>query len=275
MCSYRKTFIQHHYYKRRATYKTLGDSFLKVMSRASRIIPVLDIIDGVVVHAVAGQREKYKPITSKIVDGSDPVQVADAFRSQFETNEIYIADLDAIRDIGTNLDVINDIVDSTGFNVILDYGVKSQDDVYKLIETGFGGVVVSTESMQSLDVIESALKLSNSIVGSLDLSEGKVLAEDSQIRKSAPLDLAIRFMQMGLKRLIVLDLALVGTGKGPMHSTLTSICTGTSLDIIAGGGVRNFEDVISLGNLGVSAVLVATALHRGGITPEEIRRGTI
>ncbi|MHA2372201.1 MAG: hypothetical protein ACXAEB_04245 [Candidatus Thorarchaeota archaeon] len=42
---------------------------MKVMSRASRIIPVLDIIDGVVVHAVAGQREKYKPITSKIVDG--------------------------------------------------------------------------------------------------------------------------------------------------------------------------------------------------------------
>ncbi|MHA2372200.1 MAG: hypothetical protein ACXAEB_04240 [Candidatus Thorarchaeota archaeon] len=34
--------------------------------------------------------------------------------------------------------MINDIVDSTGLNVILDYGVKSQDDVYKLIETGFG-----------------------------------------------------------------------------------------------------------------------------------------
>ena len=245
------------------------------MTRASRIIPVLDIIDGVVVHAVAGQRERYKPITSKIVDGSDPVKVADAFRSQFETSEIYIADLDAIREIGTNLDVVNDIIDSTGLNVILDYGVKSQDDAKKLIEYGIGSVVVSTESMQSLDVIESALNLSNSIVGSLDLSESRVLAENPQIRKSAPLDLAIQFMQMGLKRLIVLDLALVGTRKGPLHSTLTSICTGTSLDIIAGGGVRNIEDLILLSNLGVCAVLVATALHRGSITPEEIRRVTI
>ncbi|MHA1903179.1 MAG: HisA/HisF-related TIM barrel protein [Candidatus Thorarchaeota archaeon] len=245
------------------------------MSRASRIIPVLDIIEGVVVHAVAGQREKYKPISSKIVEGSNPVQVADVFRSQFETNEIYIADLDAIRKIGTNLDVINEIVDSTGLNVILDYGVKSHDDAKKLLETGIGSVVVSTESMQSLDVIESALKVSNSIVGSLDLSEGRILAEDSHLRESAPLDLAIQFSQMGLKRLIVLELALVGTGKGPLHSTLTNICTGTSLDIVAGGGVRNFEDLVLLGNLGVSATLVATALHRGSISPEEIRRNTV
>ena len=44
------------------------------------------------------------------------------------------------------------------------------------------------------------------------------------------------------------------------------------LEITVGGGVRNGDDLDSLAKCGVDAVLVASALHDGRITAEEIQR---
>jgi phosphoribosylformimino-5-aminoimidazole carboxamide ribotide isomerase len=45
-----------------------------------------------------------------------------------------------------------------------------------------------------------------------------------------------------------------------------------NLQLTAGGGVRGMEDVRRLHALGVDRVLVASALHDGRITPEEVKR---
>jgi phosphoribosylformimino-5-aminoimidazole carboxamide ribotide isomerase len=44
------------------------------------IIPVMDILNGIVVHAVRGEREKYKPIKSILSASPDPVEIANAFK---------------------------------------------------------------------------------------------------------------------------------------------------------------------------------------------------
>ncbi|MFW9846934.1 MAG: HisA/HisF-related TIM barrel protein, partial [Candidatus Thorarchaeota archaeon] len=67
--------------------------------------------------------------------------------------------------------------------------------------------------------------------------------------------------------LIVLELSLVGSGKGPVHESLVQICENSSMRIIAGGGVRNRRDLRDLFNIGARAALVATALHQMTIEP--------
>ena len=61
-----------------------------------RIIPVLDIMGGVVVRGVAGRRSEYRPIQSQLCSIAEPATVAQAIVDRFRTIEFYIADLDAI-----------------------------------------------------------------------------------------------------------------------------------------------------------------------------------
>ena len=61
-----------------------------------RVIPVIDLKGGVAVHAVRGDRERYRPLRSGIAEGSDPVEVTRAVRERFGLDELYVADLDAI-----------------------------------------------------------------------------------------------------------------------------------------------------------------------------------
>ena len=61
-----------------------------------RVIPVIDLKGGVAVHAVRGERERYRPLRSRIAEGSDPVELTRAVRERFGLDELYVADLDAI-----------------------------------------------------------------------------------------------------------------------------------------------------------------------------------
>ena len=61
-----------------------------------RIIPVLDVMNGQVVRAVGGEREKYQPILCPFTGSRKPFDVASALVQMAKANELYVADLDAI-----------------------------------------------------------------------------------------------------------------------------------------------------------------------------------
>ena len=61
-----------------------------------KIVPVLDLKGGIVVHARGGQRAKYAPLRSPLVEGCEPVPVARALCGVCRTSDLYVADLDAL-----------------------------------------------------------------------------------------------------------------------------------------------------------------------------------
>ena len=75
-------------------------------------------------------------------------------------------------------------------------------------------------------------------------------------------------MALGVRRMIVLDLARVGIGEGTGTEKLCARLTAAhpSLEVIAGGGVRGPEDLRRLTGCGVRTALVASALHDGRLT---------
>jgi phosphoribosylformimino-5-aminoimidazole carboxamide ribotide isomerase len=241
---------------------------MSVMINQAKIIPVLDILNGIVVRGVAGEREKYKPVSGIIANNSDPLTIASAFHTLFSFDEIYIADLDAITRKGNNLGKIKEIKEQTGMNILLDFGVRSLDDIERLIQSDIDSVVVATETMNDFDTLSSAInKYPKHVIGSLDLKKGMLVSTNPKIAKTNPIEMARKFEDNGLSRLIVLEMSLVGTSLGPIHNVLVKVCEETEMRIVAGGGVRYQQDLVDLYNIGVKEALVATALHKGNIKP--------
>jgi phosphoribosylformimino-5-aminoimidazole carboxamide ribotide isomerase len=79
------------------------------------------------------------------------------------------------------------------------------------------------------------------------------------------------FQKMGVAQIIVLDLARVGSAEGVNLPVLKRMLMNHTVNVFVGGGVRDIKDLVELKNMGVSGALLATALHSGRITLEELR----
>src|SRR5262249_42377243 len=91
-------------------------------ARGMRIIPVLDVMNGVVVRGVAGRRSEYRPLVSRLTPSCRPEDVAAALHSHFGFTEFYVADLDAIAGHDFTCPFLTALHDR-GFRVWLDAGV--------------------------------------------------------------------------------------------------------------------------------------------------------
>ncbi len=87
-----------------------------------------------------------------------------------------------------------------------------------------------------------------------------------------PLEIAATAIAAGFQCLVVLDLADVGTSTGGGTDELLHEIRNAApgINLVAGGGVRGIADIHRLEQLGINAVLVASALHDGRLSREEI-----
>lgn len=77
-----------------------------------------------------------------------------------------------------------------------------------------------------------------------------------------------RAAEAGVSALVVLDLALVGTGSGPKNlDLLEGLKRLVGLPVYAGGGVRSTDDLKVLEESGCDGALVGSAIHTGAIAP--------
>lgn len=237
-----------------------------------RIIPVLDILDGVVVHAVAGVRQEYLPIRSVLCTSANPPDVALAFKS-IGFKQLYVADLDAILGNVPNFRQYAEIKAATGLQLMVDGGVVDVENARKVLESGASEIIIGTETLKELEFVKQAIESfgQDRVVVSLDLKDGKIVSVSEAIRFTDPLALAMRFQQMGVTRIIVLDLAKVGTGQGVNVAIVKEILEKVQVEVLTGGGVRDIQDLYLLRRLGVSGVLLGTALHSGRLTVDELK----
>jgi phosphoribosylformimino-5-aminoimidazole carboxamide ribotide isomerase len=238
------------------------------------VIPVIDLQHGLVVRGVAGRRAEYRPLTSTIVSSAEPGAVAEALVARFGFARAYVADLDAIAGAEPNWSAYRAIM-AAGLELWIDAGAGDERRVRALAdEAGVTGIVLGLESLPSpadLPKLIAAAGRARAIF-SLDLLGNRPLTSISRWREAAPLEIALAAFESGADRLIVLDLAAVGVGAGP--STLPLIrelhAALPHASIIAGGGVRHVADLTAFQSAGATAVLVASALHDGRITREEL-----
>jgi phosphoribosylformimino-5-aminoimidazole carboxamide ribotide isomerase len=237
-----------------------------------KIIPVVDILNTRVVHAVRGIRQEYQPIRSIITQSVEPVEVSKAFKN-LGFGVLYVADLDAIIECSTNFQLLSRIFDATGLELIVDAGVTSLDRAEKLLDSGVSKLIVGTETLRNKEFVAEAIKIfgRERVVVSVDLRGDKVLVQSGFDGCTDVMCLLREFEAMGVSDVIILDLARVGTGEGVNKAFLKQVLETFNFAVYVGGGVRDIQDLVELDNLGVSGALIATALHTGRITTRQLK----
>jgi phosphoribosylformimino-5-aminoimidazole carboxamide ribotide isomerase len=238
-----------------------------------KVIPVIDVLNKIVVHAVRGIRKEYQPLQSVITKSFEPSVVALTFKN-FGFSDLYVADLDAIIDCSTDFNILNTIGDKTDIKLMVDAGVTSIERAQKLLDSGVSKLIIGTETLQKESFVSDAVRLfgSERVVVSLDLKGNKILAKFGFDGCIDPFCLLRQFKEMGVSQIIVLDLLRVGSGEGVNVDFLKKVIAEVGIDVYVGGGVRDINDLVELKNLGVSGALVATALHTGKISIDQLKQ---
>ncbi len=244
-----------------------------------RIIPVIDLQGGLVVRGIAGARETYRPLQSRIAESADPGNVAQGLVTTFGATEIYVADLDAIAGHDPAWGLYGQIA-GAGTRLWVDAGLRDTDRAAKfraLADQGvpLAAIIAGLETLPSPALLGELLAAigPDRFVFSLDLKDGRpILAEGAQGWQADPLEIAASALETGLRRMIVLDLAGVGTGEGLQTLELCRRLKASypDLELTTGGGVRDVDDLHEIREAGCDAALVASALHDGRITAVDV-----
>jgi phosphoribosylformimino-5-aminoimidazole carboxamide ribotide isomerase len=240
------------------------------VAAAVRVVGVIDLKGGTAVHAVRGERERYRQV-SGVIGGEpgDALALARGFREELGLDELYIADLDAITGDGDNAALLAALAREA--RLMVDAGVTEPARAQALLDHGARRVIVGTETLPgpaALDRLLAELP-DGTVILSVDLREGRLLSPDPELAGSSALDAMSRLPSV--REAIVLDLARVGSGAGPDVAPIAEIRAAfPDLELLAGGGVRDVDDLRALEAAGAAGALVATALHRGVIGPREL-----
>ena len=181
-----------------------------------RVIPVIDIMQGKVVHAVKGYREEYRPLKSKIFDTQDPVEIASELKRRFGFDELYVADLDGIMKDEINLSVLSDICKTGYLRIMVDAGVSNPVKAQALLSIGVSSIIIGTETLENLDDLLAIVNTSGNvpITGSIDVKDGKVLSKCCELSGvSAPI-VAELLNDCGVEQIVLLDISRVGSESG-------------------------------------------------------------
>lgn len=228
------------------------------------VIPVIDLLDGCVVHARRGDRANYRPIETPLARSADPVAVVDGLVAYAPVSILYVADLDAIAGRARNEAALRRVREAhPDLRLWLDAGYARASDIPSPGDFGALDVVLGTESLPDLDRYAALVNAAGSArcVLSLDRSGAERLG------CAALFEAYARWPA----RVIDMNLGAVGAAQGPDLVHLESLLSAVPhCRVYAAGGVRGDEDLRALHESGAAGALVATALHSGRITPAGI-----
>ena len=254
-----------------------------------RVVGVIDLKDGTAVHAVRGERERYRPVRSAIGgEDGDALALACGFRDALGIEEVYVADLDAIVGGSDHAAASERAARSRSARgdhrallralavearLMVDAGVSEPAAARALLDLGARRVIVGTETLAGAAALDRLLAdlPDGAVILSVDLREGRVLSPDPQLAGLSASGALARLRRPGLREAIVLDLSRVGSGEGPDVELIAELHAAfPDLALLAGGGVRDADDLRALAAAGAAGALVATALHRGVIGAPEL-----
>ena len=231
------------------------------------VIPVIDLKDGMVVHAREGRREEYNPIRSRLIPGAEPSGIVEALLAVHSFKRLYIADLDAIQRHGDNMESIRTIQRNfPDLELWADTGIGDVTALYRWLDTEIGGPVIGSESLSDAGFL--------SVVRDHCKNPGPVLSLDYQGNEfKGPSDLLEHPERYWPPRVLAMNLQRVGSDKGPDLALIVELARRVpGCEVYAAGGVRSIGDLESIAAAGAAGALIASALHDRRIGSSELAR---
>lgn len=225
------------------------------------IIPAIDLHEGRVVRLVQG---KYEEAT---VYSDNPLAVAKRWENE-GAGFLHIVDLDgALTGKLQNLSIVKEIVKKVKIPVELGGGIRSRDDIVKVLNLGITRVVLGTTACENFNQIKEWLgEFKEKIIISIDAKYGSIAKQGwTKVCDGLAVDLVKNLADNWAKSLIYTDISRDGTLAGPRVENLREIITvAGNTQVISSGGISSLEDIKMLKNLEPkppSGVIIGKALY--------------
>ncbi|MFI5013492.1 MAG: HisA/HisF-related TIM barrel protein [Hyphomicrobiales bacterium] len=224
------------------------------------VIPVIDLRQGLVVRAIMGRRDLYKPIETPLSKSAAPLDVVAGLLGVHPFGKLYIADLDAIEATGDNLVAVVALRERfPHLDIWVDNGAASVDSVRSWLDCERGTIVIGSESQMDCALMDE-FRHEIPIVLSLDFRGDKFEGPAELLDPSH-----------WPQRVVAMTLARVGAGAGPDFERLAWLRSRSREQrLYAAGGVRGGEDLVRLREMGITGALVASSLHDGRLSGRQI-----
>ena len=232
------------------------------------LLPAVDVKNGQAVRLVQGQ------LGSESNYGS-PLEAALDFQSA-GAEWIHLVDLDAAFGIGSNAELLAEVVGKLDIKVELSGGIRDDESLRRALATGCRRVNLGTAALENPDWTAKVIsEFGDRIAVGLDV-RGRILAARGWTKEGGDLFETIeRLDRDGCARYVVTDVTKDGTLKGPNLDLLRNVCKATNAPVIASGGISSLDDLKVLKELvsiGVEGAIMGKALYAGAFTLSEALR---
>lgn len=229
------------------------------------LLPAVDVKAGQAVRLVQGE------LGSESNYGA-PLEAALDFQNA-GAEWIHLVDLDAAFGIGSNAELLADVIGKLDIAVELSGGIRDDDSLRRALATGCRRINLGTAALENPDWTAKVIaEFGDRIAVGLDV-RGRTLAARGWTKEGGDLFETIeRLDKNGCARYVVTDVTKDGTLKGPNLELLRSVCEVTTAPIVASGGISSLADIQALKNLvefGVEGAIMGKALYAGAFTLED------
>jgi cyclase len=245
------------------------------VSLAVRVIPCLDVDNGRVVKGVNFQNLR---------DAGDPVEMARLYDAE-GADELTFLDITASSgDRETTYDVVRRTAEQVFIPLTVGGGVRSADDVDRLLRAGADKVGVNTAAIARPELIREVSERFGSqvLVLSVDARrcvEGSGTPSGFEVtthggRRGTGLDAvewAHRAAELGAGEILLNSMDADGTKDGYDTAMIAAVRRHVAVPVIASGGAGRLADFPPAVEAGADAVLAASVFHFGDLRIGEVK----
>ena len=221
------------------------------------ILPAIDIIEQKPVRLYQGDDNRQEQVGNNILD------LAKTFEKE-GAQYLHMVDLDgAKKGEKCNQQLICEVAASLHIPVEVGGGIRSMEDVAYYLEHGVERVILGTAAIEDRTFLKQAIKrYQTHIAVGIDCRDGYVCGRGwLSESKLYYLTFAKEMQALGVKTIIVTDIAKDGTMMGPNLEMLKKLKESVSINVIASGGIKDITHIQALKELGIYGAITGKAMY--------------
>ncbi|MEV0095643.1 imidazole glycerol phosphate synthase subunit HisF [Streptomyces sp. NPDC050738] len=240
------------------------------MSLAIRVIPCLDVDNGRVVKGVNFQNLR---------DAGDPVEMAKLYDAE-GADELTFLDITASSgNRETTYDVVRRTAEQVFIPLTVGGGVRTTEDVDKLLRAGADKVGVNTAAIARPDLIREIAERFGRQVLVLSVDARRTASGSFEVtthggRTSAGIDAvewAHQAAELGAGEILLNSMDADGTKDGYDTEMIAAVRKHVTVPVIASGGAGRLADFPPAIEAGADAVLAASVFHFGDLRIQQVK----
>ena len=232
-----------------------------------KIIPAIDIIDGKCVRLSKGN------YNSQIIYNQNPLEVAKTYEDH-GIEFLHLVDLDGAKSNHIiNYSILEIIASKTNLKIDFGGGIKTENDVNLAFNCGANQVTCGSIAVKQPEIFcEWILNYgSEKIILGADV-RGKYVATDGWINTSnqSMFDFINFYKNKGIETVTCTDISKDGMLEGPSFKLYSKIIDAYNINLVASGGVSEYDDILKLDDMGCYGIIIGKAIYENKISLKQL-----